>query len=278
MVQQTKQEIKTAADYKTAAQDMPQQYLGESFAVGGTDFEKEAAALALIKANARELAQLSGSGEGMILTSAATAIKANQDENGTEKNGKKKADKGGDTARLVFLLDQLDNRIKDLGDSIANRIEGLEARLGDAWIEIVAGQVLDPDETPIRQEGESIPEWRQRVLDAMEEKMIDPETGEIRDEYKNHPDQNVRETAALAQEQYDKEKLEELKGKLDDPNLTDAEKRELIEEYNQSDTGSRLELDENLNADQMAEYDVSPEDNNNLAAVANSRTGPENLF
>ena len=223
MVQQPNQHNRTEADYRAAAQEMPPRYLGESFAVGGTDFNQEAAKLALFKDNALEFGRLSGSAEGVILNGAA--LKRQNEQGQNAKGGKNGKTAAKDTMNFIVLMDQLDNQIANLEGSIADREGELEARLGDAWIEIIAGKVLDPDEMPERQDGEPIPDWRARVEDKMNEKMIDPETGEIRDEYKNHPDQDVREAAKLAQAKYDLEKLNELKQNLDDPNLTDEEKQ-----------------------------------------------------
>ncbi|MBL4601591.1 MAG: hypothetical protein JKY84_02480 [Emcibacteraceae bacterium] len=259
MVQGPEQNIKTEADYITAAKALPQDHLGNAFG-GGHDFEEYTKAQQTIKQiaeNASDMAQLSGSNEGLILTGAATVIKAQQ-EQGDGKNSKK--NKGNDTINLITLLSQLNNRIANLENSIADREQAFEDRYGDAWVEIVAQKILDPDEMPERQDGESIPDWRARVEDAMNKKMIDPDTGEIRDEYINHPDQDVREMAKLAQEKYDLEKLEELKRNLDDPNLSDEEKRELIEEYSQSSTGSRILLERVLTPEQIEEFDQNTDE------------------
>jgi len=246
-------DIKTLADYISAAKALPQDHLSSAFVPSDDfkDFTRKQETMAQIKATSVELGTHSGSTEGVITNGVGLK---RQNEQAEQAKGGKGGKRGNNTINLMTLLSQLDNHIGDLQNSIADREHDLEERLGDAWIEIIAGKVLDPDEMPARQEGESIPDWRARVEDKMNEKMIDPETGEIRDEYKNHPDPDVREAAKLAQEKYDLEKLEELKRGLNDPSLTDDEKRELIEEYNQSSTGSRILLERVLTPEQMEEF------------------------
>ena len=91
-----------------------------------------------------------------------------------------KAKQSTDTHRFLMMLDQLDQQIADLE-------AGFEERHGDAWREELALMVLDEDEMPQREEGESLEDYRERLEEAITDKMIDPETGKVRPEYTNDP-------------------------------------------------------------------------------------------
>lgn len=263
-------DIKTPADYISAAKALPQDHLNNAFIPRNDfkDFTRKQETMAQIKATSVELGTHSGSTEGVITNGVGLKRQNEQEE---QAKGGRKGKKGNDTINLMTLLDQL-------GNDIAAMEAGFEDRHGDAWREKLAEIILDPDEIPQREDGESMEDYRERVEYELVNKMIDPETGTVKDEYLNSDDPDVREAAEWAQKKYDEDKVAELKRSLDDPNLTDEEKRELIEEYNQSSTGSRMPLSDHMNPEQISEYGVSSEDDNNLTEVASSRTGPENTF
>lgn len=256
------QNIKTEADYITAAKALPQDHLGNAF--GGGDFEELTRAeeiMAKIKATALELGTHSGSAEGVIVTGVGLKRQNEQEENA---KGGKSGQKGKDTINLITLL-----------DSIANREAAFEARDGDAWREIAAQVILEPDEIPQREEGETLGDYRERVEAAIIDKMIDPETGNVKDEYLNSDDPRVKEIAEWAQEKYDEGKIRQFKQDMANPDLTDEEKRALIEEYNQSSTASRRSIIEVLSPEQADRFGLSNNNDENIDLEGHERASAD---
>jgi len=144
-------------------------------------------------------------------------------------------------AANVLFLSLLEQHSARLGREIAEYEQRFEAEHGDAWRETIANEVLDPDEIPERQDGESMAEYRERLEAVLIEKMIDPDTGEIRPEYANNPE--TAEYAKWAKAEYDKAETDELidvtREIENDPSLSTEEKyqrtADAVEESNLSE-------------------------------------------
>jgi len=135
---------------------------------------------------------------GRIADGTAVArINAKELQENEEKERKERVDR-------ALLLQAIEgaNAFADQRAQDAERLEDIfEARFGDAWREEIANRVMDPDEIPERMDGESIEAYRERLADALIDKMIDPETGQIRPEYRDNPE--LREYAEWAKARFD---------------------------------------------------------------------------
>ncbi|MCJ2187889.1 hypothetical protein [Novosphingobium beihaiensis] len=152
------------------------------------------------------------------------------------KDADKKAEQRRSDQMLLVLLDDASRLSRELGAKIDRMEAVFEAKHGDAWREIMANKVLDPDEIPQQREGETITEYRERLEKELIEKMIDPKTGKIKPEYANSDDPEVRALADWALAQNAKRGIDKPMSVLTDENSTEAEKKAA-----QADLGSSLE-------------------------------------
>lgn len=125
-------------------------------------------------------------------------------------------------------------RSAELGREIANWESQFEEQFGDAWAECIANEVLDPDEIPQRQEGESVEEYRARLESVLVATMIDPNTGEIRPEYADSP------YARWAQAQFEKGQVDEFIADVENPNATPEYVEQRTNEFIETSTGSEI--------------------------------------
>lgn len=123
--------------------------------------------------------------EGMgRIGNAASAV--GQREALARENAKSARD-NADTQVLLASIRAAEAMAAEAGRVARGYEADFENEFGTNWREDVALRVLDPDEFPLRGEGETQADYDARVEKAIIEKMIDPETGEIKDEYKDHP-------------------------------------------------------------------------------------------
>ena len=182
--------------------------------------------------------QISGAAAdaGEIASAAGARRQMTEDADRQEKDRKERMDR-------EILLQTLD-QAQAFADQRAMDAEALEAqfeaRFGDAWREEIANRVLDPDEIPERQPGESMEDYRERLADELIERMIDPETGEIRAEFRDDPE--LRQYADWALARYDEREARSYIERRNDPSLTADDVAQLDQNWLGSATEERMQL------------------------------------
>lgn len=161
---------------------------------------------------------------------ANTASAAHTAQRDAEEKDKRKRD--SDALEMQIILNSMRERMAVLDGQIADFEAGFEAKYGDAWREIMANEILDPDEIPERQPGESMEDYRERLEDDLIKEMLD-ENGQIKDKYKNDPEK--RQWAEWAKAQHERREIGRDYDVLNDP-LSPVEKKEAalerVETYN----------------------------------------------
>lgn len=165
------------------------------------------------------LGMQSGSVEGYRLRGAAAFEKFNTEL--ARRNGEGREAQTFDTLLHLALLDKLNAQIDLLNDRISQHEAGFAARYGEDWREQFAERILDPDDIPQRRDGETMAEYRERLEDALIDKMLG-ENGEIKPEYASDPE--MAEWALWAKHRYDKTQAERDRDYIEDPSIDDAER------------------------------------------------------
>ncbi|WP_156313853.1 MULTISPECIES: hypothetical protein [unclassified Citromicrobium] len=155
-----------------------------------------------------------------------------------QEQDKRKADQRRSDALFITMLDRARDWSRQLGEKIDTMEAGFEAEMGDAWREQIANRVMDPDEIPQRRDGESMEAYRERLEDALVEKMIDKKTGEIKPEYRDDPE--LRRYAEWAQARHQKRDVNAFIARRSDPDLTDAQRETMDTEFASSATFAEL--------------------------------------
>lgn len=105
----------------------------------------------------------------------------------------------------------LAEQARQLSEYLAQQIAGFETsfetELGDAWREVIANRVLNPDDIPQRKQGESMQDYRERLETVLIATMID-ENGNIRPGYANNDDPDVRRYADWAHSKHRKNEID----------------------------------------------------------------------
>lgn len=162
------------------------------------------------------------SNRGRISTGGGAAKEALDQRTQQEKKDRENAERR-------VLLAMLANDADALADQFARDAEQHETyfrnKFGDAWAETLANKILDPDEFPEMQPGESIDDYRERVEQALIDEMIDPDTGQIKDEFRDHPDPDVARAAQWAQSRFKESEARGYARTLRDPNASPEEVR-----------------------------------------------------
>ena len=161
--------------------------------------------------------QLSGAVEstGEIGKAAGTARKIAEE---TARDGEKERKERTDRAVMLASIDNARDFAAQRGRDAENWEDVFEGRFGDAWREEIANRVMDPDEIPERREGESMEDYRERLGDALIERMIDQQTGQIRPEFRDDPE--LSEYAEWAHARYEERLAQHFAAVLEDPNST----------------------------------------------------------
>ncbi|WP_300532431.1 hypothetical protein [Maricaulis sp.] len=151
------------------------------------------------------------------LTASATAVTRSLALDALERDDKERKEQ---TDRVILLatIDEARQFAAQRGAEADNYEAEFEARFGDAWREEIANRVMEPDEIPERRDGESMEDYRERLSDALIERMIDPATGRIRPEFQDDPERNEFAQWALAR--YEERIGLEHAAILDDENST----------------------------------------------------------
>jgi len=111
---------------------------------------------------------------------------------------KKNAAAQSATADTQILLSMMDDRIAELETEIQGHEDDFEAQYGDAWREMFANRILDPDDIPQRMDGESMEDYRARLEPVLMDELLDEE-GEIKARYKDDPEMSKWAEWAKAQ-------------------------------------------------------------------------------
>lgn len=168
-----------------------------------------------------------------------------------------------DNHLFLITLNNLDAAI-ERAQKLADEMErGFDDQYGESWREDLALRILDEDDIPQRRDGESLADYRERVEEALIDEMID-DNGEIKEKYKNDPE--LRDRADWAKTRYDIRQAEigahQLETTHSDPDATDAERNEAIE--NASQATLRLAKhgsdDEKLVAEAKAQMDANTDE------------------
>ncbi|KCZ93825.1 hypothetical protein HJO_00575 [Hyphomonas johnsonii MHS-2] len=168
------------------------------------------------------------------------------------------AKRASENHMFLITLSQLNDAIDEMEARADEMERSFVEKYGESWREDLALKILDEDEIPQRMDGESLADYRERVEQALIEEMID-ENGEIKDQYKNDPE--LKDRAEWAKTRWDtrqaKLKAEGLEATYNDPNATDVERQEALEDASQA--GVRLAkhnaADEDIAAEMDAEMD-----------------------
>ena len=177
--------------------------------------------------------QLSGkaeaSGELKTAPGAARSI-ADEMARSEEKERRRRID----DVMMLSAIDRAREYSRELSRQIGEIEQQFEARYGDAWREEFAIRILGPAEVPERREGESMEDYRERVEDALEDRLLDPETGEPRPEFANDPE--YAELVRWAQMNRSRDRVDASVARADaimsDPNATQDDVNQAFEELN----------------------------------------------
>ena len=170
----------------------------------------------------------SGQAENVGVRATGAGASMATDRIATQK-AKEKSRRDAVDVQMLLALQNAQERSRILGREIASLEQSFEERHGDAWREIFANEILGPDETPIRGENETLAAYRQRVEEALIDKMIDPSTGQIRPEYKNDP--RHAETATWAMKEWEKRQVDRFIDVQTDPTRSQAERQASFEHH-----------------------------------------------
>ena len=181
----------------------------QDFNFGGTHFES-------LWGNAEALSGVSEGISDVAVESAAKHTMERQREN----NGVA-VDIAIDAANEVTRqnLECMQARSAQLGRDIAEMEDGFEAQYGDAWREIFANQILDPDQAR-RRDGETMQQYRARLEMLFDAEMLDS-NGNIKPEYADHL------IARWVQARREKADLDDDIERRMDPNTSAAEGAEI---------------------------------------------------
>lgn len=160
------------------------------------------------------------------------------DKSRRENVERRKAERQRSDQMLLTLLNSAERWSRELGERIENMARGFEADMGDAWREQIANRIMDPDEIPQRRDGESVTAYRERLEEALVDKMIDPRTGKIRPEYRDDPE--LRKYAEWALAVHQKREVDAYIARRSDPSLTDAQRKAEDRKFGKTATAVEL--------------------------------------
>ncbi|WP_340150674.1 hypothetical protein [uncultured Sneathiella sp.] len=204
-------------------------------------FSKDAA----FKENALQMGQLGGSVAGYQFKSASAFQNFNKQM--LKRMSEGKTSKMFDMVMHIALMDGIHRQLADLDIVMEQTEESYAETFGEDWREQFALEILDPDDIPQREAGESMEDYRERLEDTLMKEMLN-EDGSIKEEYKDDP-----RASEWAQVKFDRERLQKLEQNLSDPSISDEERQRLIQEYNQSGTAARTgQAGETLEEEQTA--------------------------
>jgi len=156
------------------------------------------------------------------------------------------------------------NQARRLSEMLSEQIAAMEttfqAEYGDAWREVIANKVMNPDAIPQRRKGESMADYRERLEVTLIATMIDPMTGKAKPEFANSDDPATRRYAQWAEAQHQKNDVDAYLEKRSDPSLSDAERDRLDRSIAPTiDVGRAILAEEGLTASNRSSATISDE-------------------
>jgi len=149
-----------------------------------------------------------------------------------------------DNVDTQIILAALDNEIAVLNAEIKEYESDFEAQYGDAWREIFANRILDPDSIPERKANESMEDYRERLEPLLIKEMLD-DKGKIKGEYRNDPE--MSEWANWAKAQHDQQVKTRQRDVLLDPKAPqEAHDKVLVAIKEENDLNQNNQLDQDL--------------------------------
>lgn len=167
--------------------------------------------------------QLGGSIAGMIeLGPVASRTQSRQDE---ERKTEERR-----TAQFVQLVEQMRASIERMEADVKRLVASFEKRDGDAWREKLALNILEADEIPQQEAGESINAYRKRLEQHLINEMLNPD-GTIKNKYKNDP--KYGDYAEWAQTQFHLNSAKAAVAELDNGDTNPQRKEHILDEMKQ---------------------------------------------
>jgi|GEM_PF-2710875 len=149
-----------------------------------------------------------------------------------------------DNVDTQIILAALDNEIEALDAEIKGYENNFGAQYGDAWREIFANRILDPDSIPEREANESMEDYRERLEPLLIKEILD-DNGKIKDEYHNDPE--MSEWANWAKSQHDQQVKTRQRDVLLDPNAPqEAHDKVLVEIKEKNDLNQNRQVNQDL--------------------------------
>ncbi len=139
-------------------------------------------------------------------------------------NHKSQKDK---TARFIELVEQIRASIEQMEADIKALEDLFEKRDGDAWREKLALNILDADDIPQQESGETIQAYRERLEKHLINEMLNPD-GTIKDKYKN--DLKYSDYAEWVQKQYNLNNAKAIAAELDGDTTSPQRREQILDE------------------------------------------------
>ncbi|MCP5244904.1 MAG: hypothetical protein H6937_02590 [Burkholderiales bacterium] len=194
--------------------------------------------------------QLSDSVSGVMERGAVATNK-------TTKQAENRQAKERKTAQIIELVEQIRADIEQMKARIKALEETFQKRDGDAWREKLALNILDADNIPQQESGETIHDYRKRLEQHLINEMLNPD-GTIKGKYKNDP--KYSDYAEWAQKQYHLNSAKAAVAELEDDNTSPQRQEQILDE-----------MKERGRSEEMMLADRYIDDKNIQASIRNTR-------
>lgn len=177
------------------------------------------------------------------------------------------------------MIDQAMRLSERLGEHIAAMESEFRAQYGDAWREVAANKVMDPDTIPQRHKGESMAEYRERLEVALIATMIDPATGKAKSEFANSDDPDIRRYAEWAEAQHRKSNVDAYLKRRSDPSLSEAERSQMDRSIAPTiDAGTAILAEESLTAENRSSTTINDKIDQSMETAKSDTTAEASAF
>lgn len=167
--------------------------------------------------------QLSGSVSGVMERNSVAG--SSQGRQAEERKARERR-----TTKFIELVERMRASIERMEADIKRLVSSFEKRDGDAWREKLALNILEADEIPQQEAGESITAYRKRLEQHLIDEMLNPD-GTIKDKYKNDP--KYGDYAEWAQKQFHLNSAKAAVAELDDDGTSPQHKEHILDEMKQ---------------------------------------------
>lgn len=159
--------------------------------------------------------------------------------NKTSKQAENRQAKERRTAQIIELVEQIRADIEQMKARIKALEESFQKRDGDAWREKLALNILDADDIPQQESGETIHDYRKRLEQHLINEMLNPD-GTIKDKYKNDP--KYGDYAEWAQKQYHLNNAKAAVAELEDDNTSPQRREQILDEMKERGRSEEMML------------------------------------